>query len=73
MSCILLTAYLVISCVCICTLSGIDGNKIRHDRTFREKFKDLPLSDILFKGRTECSICLEEFREGERVIQLPCH
>ena len=31
-----------------------------------------PYNDELFKGSSECSICIEEFKPGQETIALPC-
>jgi len=40
--------------------------------TSRQGWDDVVATDAAEKGITECSLCLEEYKDGEEVMTLPC-
>ena len=46
--CVGFTIYLSISCVCLCSLGGLDGNGVRNVINPNEKFKRVPFGNLVF-------------------------
>ena len=71
--CVIFTSYLLFSCCCMCYLTGIDGGNIVDVRRARDQFKRIPFGNLAFREGMECAICMESFREIDRVVKLRCH
>ena len=63
--------FMFMTLVPLCHISGMDGSRVRRPKAFR-KFKKMTFGSLIFQQGLECGFCMERFRNGDRVVQLPC-
>ena len=63
--------FLFITIVPLCIVSGIDGSRVRRPKAFK-KFKKMSFGSLIFQQGLDCGICMERFKNDDRVVQLPC-
>ena len=61
--CVGFTAYLCVSCVCLCGLGGLDGSGVRNVRNPNKMFKRVPFGNLVFQEGMDCAICMEHFTD----------
>ena len=73
---LLFTLYLCTGFCCMFAIYGTEelrnGQNPRRANHVR-RFKRIPLGNMLYHDGINCSICLENFRQNQRVVQLTCH
>ena len=63
--------YLLYALICLWHINGFDGTRVSQT-TELAMYKSIPFGSLVFQQGLDCGICLQRFRNNQRVVQLKC-